>query len=112
MIGKDAFPAVVRQIGQRVEIWRDGAKLGEGYAYLRPVQDRQDQFRPTDLGLRRRERTLCYGQAELPLDPAPGETLVKAGAETYRVLSARAMRAGARRVFWQALLEWREEAAG
>ena len=74
------FRAFVREIGQQVEVWRDGVLLGTGYARIEPAFDREDQFQPTDLGLRRKETQICYGQAALPLDPAPGETLLKAGA--------------------------------
>lgn len=109
MICEGYFHAVVREIGQQVEVWRDGVLLGTGYAYLEPVFDREDQFQPTDLGLRRRETQICYGQATLPLDPSPGETLVKAGGDTYRVISSHAVKEGPYRIFWRVYLEWREE---
>ena len=109
MICEGYFHAVVREIGQQVEVWRDGVLLGTGYAYLEPVFDREDQFPPTDLGLRRRETQICYGQATLPLDPSPGETLVKAGGDTDRVISSPAVKEGPDRSFCLVYLEWSEE---
>lgn len=105
----DYFRAIVRQTGQQVEVWREGVLLGTGYARIEPAFDREDQFQPTDLGLRRKETQICYGEPDLPLAPAPGETLVKAGGDTYRVLSSRPMKEGPRRVFWRTWLEWRGE---
>lgn len=106
---EDIFCACVREIGQKVEVWRDGILLGRGYAHIQPVFDRGDQFQPTDLGLHRRETQICYGEPGLPLEPSPGETLVKAGKDIFRVISSHEGKVGEGRIFWRAYLEWREE---
>ena len=104
MIWEESFRTVVREIGQQVEVWRDGVLLGTGYAYLEPVFDREDQFPPTDLGLRRRETQVCYGQATLPLDP-PQFRDIGLAARSFRGLSPAAAR------FVEYVKEWVEQEA-
>jgi len=100
-----AFLAVAARHGQTVTLERDGVVLGSGLALLRPLFDRKGQFLPTDLGLERREQVLCLAEASLPFEPTPGRTLVRQGAETWRVVNVRQVTAGEELVCWRAILE-------
>ena len=51
-----AFRAIAARYGQEVSLYRDGKLLGEGRAVLRPILDKERQYLPTDLGVRRQER--------------------------------------------------------
>ncbi len=105
------FDAIVGEVGQMGEVWRDGALLGRGLVFLEPAPRWEEQFVPTELGVRRREQWICYGQRAMPLEPTPGETLLKAGGRTFRVVSVYDRQAQGQRAFWVARLEWREEDA-
>ena len=100
-----AFLAVASRHGQTVSVERNGEVLGTGLALLRPLFDRDRQFLPTDLGLERREQVLCMAQADLPMGPAPGRTLVRCQEGTYRVVNVRRVTAGLELVYWRAILE-------
>ena len=100
-----AFLAVASRHGERITLERNGEVLGTGLALLRPIFDRRGQFLPTDLGLERREQVLCMAQADLPLDPAPGRTLVRCEEGVYRVVNVRRVAAGLELVYWRAILE-------
>lgn len=104
-----AFSAIARRYGRPVALERDGTALGEGLALLQPLTDRERQFLPTELGVRRREYFLCLGEEGLPFSPEPGETVLTQGTERYDVVNARAVLAGAQRVYWRAVLARREE---
>lgn len=105
-----AFAAVVRQAGEPVTVWREGACLGEGYARFQGTFRRGDrQYGPTDLGLGREEEVVCYGEAGLPLDPRPGRTLVKTGQGLFRVRWAEPVCLGGQVIYWKAGLTWQEE---
>ena len=56
-----AFSAIARRYGRLVALERDGVPLGEGLALVQPLADRERQFLPTALGVRRREFFLCLG---------------------------------------------------
>jgi hypothetical protein len=101
----ESFLAVAFRHGQTVSIERNGEVLGTGLALLRPIFDRRGQFLPTDLGLERREQVLCMAQAGLPLEPAPGRTLVRCEEGVYRVVNVRRVTAGLELVYWRAILE-------
>ena len=100
-----AFLAVASRHGERITLERNGEVLGTGLALLRPIYDRRGQFRPTDLGLERREQVLCMAQADLPLEPAPGRTLIRCKEGVYRVVNVRRVTAGLELVYWRAILE-------
>ena len=100
-----AFLAVASRHGERITLERNGEVLGTGLALLRPIFDRRGQFLPADLGLERREQVLCMAQADLPLDPAPGRTLVRCEEGVYRVVNVRRVTAGLELVYWRAILE-------
>ena len=100
-----AFLAVASRHGQTVDLERNGEVLGSGLALLRPIFDRRGQFLPTDLGLERREQVLCMAQADLPLEPAPGRTLIRCKEGVYRVVNVRRVTAGLELVYWRAILE-------
>ena len=100
-----AFLAVASRHGERITLERNGEVLGSGLALLRPIFDRRGQFLPADLGLERREQVLCMAQADLPLDPAPGRTLVRCEEGVYRVVNVRRVTAGLELVYWRAVLE-------
>ena len=100
-----AFLAVASRHGERITLERNGEVLGTGLALLRPIFDRRGQFLPTDLGLERREQVLCMAQADLPLEPAPGRTLVRCEERVYRVVNVRRVTAGLELVYWRAILE-------
>ncbi len=105
-----AFLAVASRHGERITLERNGEVLGTGLALLRPLFDRRGQFLPADLGLERREQVLCMGEAALPLEPAPGRTLVRCKEGTYRVVNVRRVTAGLELVYWRAVLEREVEA--
>ena len=105
-----AFLAVASRHGERITLERNGEVLGTGLALLRPLFDRRGQFLPVDLGLERREQILCMGEAALPLEPAPGRTLVRCKEGTYRVVNVRRVTAGLELVYWRAVLEREVEA--
>lgn len=107
-----SFDAIVKRYGRAVSVERDGIVLGTGRALLQPMLDQEAQFLPSELGVGRDERTLCLGERSLPLDPAPGETLLRQGDEVFVVVNARAVDVGTQRVYWRAVLKRREEAAG
>ena len=100
-----AFLAVASRHGERITLERNGEVLGTGLALLRPIFDRRGQFLPADLGLERREQVLCMAQADLPLEPAPGRTLVRCEEGVYRVVNVRRVTAGLELVYWRAVLE-------
>ena len=100
-----AFLAVASRHGERITLERNGEVLGSGLALLRPIYDRRGQFLPADLGLERREQVLCMAQADLPLEPAPGRTLVRCKEGVYRVVNVRRVTAGLELVYWRAVLE-------
>ena len=100
-----AFLAVASRHGERITLERNGEVLGTGLALLRPIFDRRGQFLPTDLGLERREQVLCMAQADLPLEPAPGRTLIRCEEGVYRVVNIRRVTAGLELVYWRAILE-------
>ena len=100
-----AFLAVASRHGERITLERNGEVLGTGLALLRPIFARRGQFLPADLGLERREQVLCMAQADLPLEPAPGRTLVRCEEGVYRVVNVRRVTAGLELVYWRAVLE-------
>ena len=100
-----AFLAVASRHGEEITLERNGKVLGTGLALLRPIFDRNRQFLPTDLGLERREQVLCMAQADLPMGPAPGRTLVRCEEGVYRVVNVRRVTAGLELVYWRAILE-------
>ena len=100
-----AFLAVASRHGERITLERNGEVLGTGLALMRPIYDRTGQILPTDLGLERREQVLCMAQADLPLESAPGRTLVRCEEGVYRVVNVRRVTAGLELVYWRAILE-------
>lgn len=106
-----SFDAIVRRYGRTVCVERDGAVLGTGYALLQPMLDQEAQFLPSPLGLGREEQTLCLAERTLPLDPAPGECVLRQGEDAFLVVNARAVEVGTERVYWRAVLKRQDAAA-
>lgn len=103
-----AFRAIADRYGQEVSLYRDGNLLGTGRAVLRPILDRERQFLPTDLGVRRQEQMLCLGEDTLPFAPAPGETVLRQGEDAYDVVNVRPVQAGDQVIYWRAVLTRRD----
>ncbi len=85
-----AFRAIAARYGQEVSLYRDGKLLGEGRAVLRPILDRERQFLPSDLGMRRQEQMLCLGE------------------DAYDVENVRPVQAGDQVIYWRAVLTRRD----
>lgn len=104
------FQDIVARYGTPVVLRLDGEVLGRGLALLRPVLDRERQFLPTELGLRRRELALCLGEVSLPFPDGPGELVLETEGAAYDVVNARLVKAGEEGVYWRAALARREAA--
>lgn len=104
-----AFGAIAAQYGTIVELYRQGARLGEGRAILRPLYENGRQVTPTRLGLRQADKVLCFGEGGLPFVPTPGELLLRQGEEWYVVETVRPVEVGEDLVCWRAVLTRREE---
>jgi len=100
---------LIRDFGEPVRLERDGAVSGEGRAIFRPILEEKDQFVPTRLGIRRRERVLCLGGLELPFGGEAGQTVLRRGPEAYDVVNLREVTVGQEPVYWRAVLELRDE---
>ncbi len=103
-----AFRAIAARYGQEVALYRDGTLLGTGRAVLRPILDRERQYLPTDLGVRRQEQMLCLGEDTLPFAPARGETVLRQGEDAYDVENVRPVQAGDQVIYWRAVLTRRD----
>lgn len=79
--------AVLERYGQKVLV--DGA---EEKAFVQPIRDRNAQLAPSPLGLRREERAVYLGRADLPL--VPRQTRVVWQGEEYEVRTARTVGEG------------------
>lgn len=95
---------ILRRYGQEIQVQREGEELGRGWAILRPLLDRENQFVPTRLGLEEEEELLCLGEASLPLagEGLPLEVIWQE--RTYRVVNARLLQAGGESLCWRAWL--------
>lgn len=96
------WSAILAQYGQEVSL--SGPQTGSTTvrAFLQPVLDRQEQFVPSPLGVRREERWLYLGPPEEEL--TAGETQVIWQGRTFEVDSARQVWAGSGPSHWWALL--------
>ena len=104
----DAFSGILAQYGQTVTLYRDGVLLGSGLALVQPIAGEERQFVPSELGVWEDGKYLCMGEASLPFAPAPGETVLVCGEDSYDVRSCKAVLAGPERVYWRAILTVRE----
>ena len=100
----DSFAAIVKRYGKTVCVERDGVVLGTGRALLQPMPDQERQFLPSDLGLGREERSL-------PLEPGPGEWVLRQGSDAFDILRVQAVEVGSQRVYWRLILTRRDEEA-
>lgn len=103
-----SFTAIAARYGRPVVLFCRGEEVGQGQAVLRPVLDRQEQWRPSPLGRQRQELVLCLAQADLPFCPGEEEQTVQAGEEVYEVVSVRPVEAGTERIYWHGILRRRE----
>ena len=100
---------LIRDFGETVRLERDGAALGTGRAILRPMLDREDQFRPSRLGIRREEEVLCLAETRLPFPAVPDRVVLRQGGTAYEVISVRTVTVGREAVYQRAVLHRRDE---
>ena len=84
---KQEWRAVLWRYGRTVRLTAPGREEREVRVFLQPVLDRDEQWKPSPLGLRREERMLYLGPGDVEL--FPGETVVTDGAARYEVRSTR-----------------------
>ena len=83
---KREWKALLNRRGRRVTIHMDGQSW-QVRAFLQPFLDKNVQYVPTPLGLRREERLLYLGPADVAL--LPGGVIVEWDGTCYEVRSAR-----------------------
>ena len=95
------WTAILNRYGQEVSVCNGGAETAV-HAFLQPVLERgQEQSVPTPLGLRREDRFLYLGPAELAL--TAGESRVYWNGQDYEVQSAHPV-GGTKTHHWWAVL--------
>lgn len=100
------WKAILNRYGRCVLVSTPGREDLEVKVFLQPVLDRDEQLKPSALGLRREERMLYLGPGEVEL--FPGETVVKDGACRYEVRSTRTVEGGHH--VWAVLQRMEDEA--
>ena len=100
---------LIRDFGEAVSLERDGSALGTGRAILRPLLDREDQFLPSRLGVRREEEVLCLAETGLPFPAVPDRVVLRKGGTAYEVVSVRTVTVGREAVYQRAVLRRRDE---
>lgn len=100
---------LIRDFGETVGLERDGSALGTGQAILRPLTGREDQFRPSRLGIRREEEVLCLAETRLPFPAVPDRVVLRQGGTAYEVISVRTVTVGREPVYQRAVLRRRDE---
>ena len=100
---------LIRDFGETVRLERDGAALGTGRAILRPLLDREDQFRPSRLGVRREEMVLCLAETGLSFPAVPDRVVLRQGGTAFEVVSVRTVTVGREAVYQRAGLHRRDE---
>ena len=101
---------LIRDFGETVSVEQDGVSLGEGLAILRPILDREEQFLPSPLGVRREEGMLCLAEPGLPFPAEPDRTVLRQEDDAYEVLSVRPVTVGREVLYRRAVLRRRDEA--
>lgn len=86
---KREWRAVLGRYGRTVRLTAPGREETEVRAFMQPVLDRDEQMKPSALGLRREERMLYLGPGDVEL--LPGESVVTDGAARYEVRSTRSV---------------------
>jgi hypothetical protein len=102
-----AWRGILAQYGQEVTVYADGQAGGQRLrAFLQPILERQEaQDTPSPLGLRREERFLYLGPANVPLTAR--KSGVTWGQQDYEVQTARPVGES----HWWAVLRPREREA-
>lgn len=103
---KREWKAILKRYGRRVLVTTPGREELEVKAFLQPVLDRDEQVKPSPMGLRRDERMLYLGPGEVEL--IPGETVVKEESCRYEVRSTRPVEGGHH--VWAVLQRMEDEA--
>ncbi len=99
------FAQVLREFGETVTLRKTGGAEEKALALVRPLLDRgEEQDGPSPLGLRRRGRLLCLGQAGVALEAYIGRAAYYRGAR-YRVRQAKPIYMGGTLSHWWAVLE-------
>lgn len=94
--------SLMRRYGQRVEVLRAGEST-PARAFLQPITDKgEQQYLPTPLGLRREDRFLYLGQAQVELKA--GDSRVRWRGGIYQVQSAHPIYVGRELSHWWAVL--------
>lgn len=89
---KREWRAILGRYGQEVRLQSPGQEDVAVKAFIQPVLDKESQFVPSPLGLRREERAVYLGPGDAPLHP--GETVVRTQTAAYEVRSARVIDGG------------------
>lgn len=103
---KREFRAVLGRYGTVVTVSTPGRDDVNIKVFLQPVLDRDEQLKPSPLGVRREERMLYLGPGEVEL--LSGESVVKHGACRYAVRSTRLVEGGHH--VWAVLQRMEDEA--
>ena len=89
---KREWKAILGRYGTKVTVTVPGREEVEVKVFLQPILDRDEQRKPSPLGLRYEERMLYLGPGEVEL--VPGESEVRRGRCRYEVRSTRAVEDG------------------
>lgn len=108
---KRDFLRLVRRYGCEAVLTEDGVDT-LGMAFIQPMKDKGEKWRPTPLGRQETGRMLCLCEPGLAPEKAGEEALLTCGGVRYRIVTAQAVQVAGETVFcWAVLLPDDEEAA-
>lgn len=101
------FDSVLRRYGRPAAVHR-GTTVQVGPAMVQPLLDKTEQWSPSPLGRRRRDRFLYLGEPGLALDGLGEDGYVEWEAAAYDVEAAHPVLLGSETLYWWAVLTARE----
>ena len=105
------FLRLVRKYGCEAVLTEDGVDT-LGMAFLQPMKDREEKWKPTPLGRQETGRMLCLCEPGLAPEKAGEEALLSCGGGLWRIVTAQAVQVGGETLFsWAVLLPAEKEAS-
>lgn len=101
------FSRILARYGRPAAVHR-GAAVHIGPAMVQPLLDKSEQWTPSPLGRRRRDRFLYLGEPGLALDGLGEDGYVEWEAAAYDVEAAHPVLLGSETLYWWAVLTPRE----
>lgn len=105
------FLGILKRYGSVAAVSR-GGEVRTGLAMVQPVLEKEEQWTPTALGHRRRDRFLCLGEPGLAADRPEEGACVEWDGRAYDVVSEQPVKLGGKALYWWAVLEPREDEVG